>query len=253
MKFVLYPWFQHFLIADSCFYRVSSGASFLPPAWDERNIISPTSMSTSLIKWPGSPKQWDSIGRISIPKWFFIQKWCKIVSEIKFLKLFLFNLIWFSEGCLDFINFICGNRVYWRVEVECWNFRVFLLYINRCRVMIWQQCYSSRPIIVKMRESDFVLRPNRMSNDDLIDVVKLVPILIEITEISIKGLKFRSTRDSNIQSLSSEEGFEVEKVEIILINNVRKHLISESMQVCHRIKWQHPFTIRRAIYFFRVF
>lgn len=61
-----------------------------------------------------------------------------------------------------------------------------------------------------MRKCDFVLRPNGVSNDDLIDVVKLVPIFIEITEISIQRLKLRATRNGNIQGLSSKERFEIE-------------------------------------------
>jgi hypothetical protein len=49
-----------------------------------------------------------------------------------------------------------------------------------------------------VRESNFILSPNLMSHNDLVDIIELVPILILILQISKKRLKFRASRDRHI-------------------------------------------------------
>ena len=38
-------------------------------------------------------------------------------------------------------------------------------------------------VVVEVGEGDAVLRPHRLTNDDLIDVVKLIPVLVPVEEI----------------------------------------------------------------------
>lgn len=68
-----------------------------------------------------------------------------------------------------------------------------------------------------------------MSENNFTDVIKLVPILIKIGEISIKRLEFRSSRNGNVESFTGEERFEIEKVVIIFINDIWQHLIGQSV------------------------
>lgn len=35
-------------------------------------------------------------------------------------------------------------------------------------------------VVIQVRESNLVFRPNRLSDDDLVDVVKLVPVFIPV-------------------------------------------------------------------------
>ena len=71
-----------------------------------------------------------------------------------------------------------------------------------------------------MREGDFVLGSDWVPQDDFVDVIELVPVLIEISEISIERLEPRSSRNSNVEGLGSEEGLQIEKIEVVLVDNV---------------------------------
>jgi hypothetical protein len=64
-----------------------------------------------------------------------------------------------------------------------------------------------------------------LSNDYFSDIVELVPILVLLIYITIQGLEFRTSRYCNIQSLSSKERLDIEKIVVVLINNVREQLI----------------------------
>lgn len=86
--------------------------------------------------------------------------------------------------------------------------------------MISCMCYFSWSVVIKMGEGNFILSSDRMSQDNFTDVIKLVPILIEVREVSIKRFEFRSSRNGNVESFTGEERFEIEKVVIIFINDI---------------------------------
>lgn len=86
--------------------------------------------------------------------------------------------------------------------------------------MISCMCYFSWSVVIKIGESNFILSSYRMSQNNFTDVIKLVPIFIEIREIAIKGLKLRSTRNGNIESFTGEERFKIEKIVIIFIDDI---------------------------------
>lgn len=59
-------------------------------------------------------------------------------------------------------------------------------------------CNLSGPVIVQMRERDFILGPHRMPEYNLTDIIKLIPVLIKIRQIPIQWFKLRSSRDGYI-------------------------------------------------------
>lgn len=85
--------------------------------------------------------------------------------------------------------------------------------------MIRHQGHFSGPIVVKMRKSNFVLSPNGMPDNYLINVIKFVPVLVKISQVSVKRLEFRTTWNSYVQGLSCEERFEVKQVIVIFVND----------------------------------
>ena len=84
-------------------------------------------------------------------------------------------------------------------------------------------CVSNfpRPVVVEIRKGDFVLRSDRMSQNDLTKIIELVPILIKIGKITIQWLKFRPAWYRNIQRLTRKERLQIEQVVIIFIYNIR--------------------------------
>lgn len=86
--------------------------------------------------------------------------------------------------------------------------------------MISCVCYFSWSVVIKIGKSNFILSSDGMPQNNFTNVIKLVPIFIEIREIAIKRLKFRSSRDGNIESFTGEERFEIEKIVVIFIDDI---------------------------------
>lgn len=86
--------------------------------------------------------------------------------------------------------------------------------------MISCMCYFSWSVVIKIGKSNFILSSDGMSQNNFTNVIKLVPILIEIREISIKRLELRSSRDGNIESFTGKERFKIEKIVIIFIDDI---------------------------------
>ena len=55
VKLVLYPLFEHFLVADSCLDGIASWTPFLPPARDQRYVVGSSCLATSLAEGSWSP------------------------------------------------------------------------------------------------------------------------------------------------------------------------------------------------------
>lgn len=86
--------------------------------------------------------------------------------------------------------------------------------------MISCMCYFSWSVVIEIGKSNFILSSDGMSQNNFTNVIKLVPILIEIREISIKRLELRSPRDGNIESFTGKERFKIEKIVIIFIDDI---------------------------------
>ena len=51
--------------------------------------------------------------------------------------------------------------------------------------MIGAHCDLSRPVVVKMGEGYAILSANGVSHYDFVDVIELVPVFIEVGEVSV--------------------------------------------------------------------
>jgi len=98
--------------------------------------------------------------------------------------------------------------------------------------MIWSNYYSSGSRIVQKREGYFILRSDLLTNNDLINIIEFIPIVVFL-KIPVKRLELWTTRNSDVQCFSCVERLGIEKIKVILINNVRKQLIRESLQIPH--------------------
>lgn len=147
--------------------------------------------------------------------------------------------------------------------------------------MVWQ-------VVVQVGEGDFVLCPDRLSNDNLVDVIELIPVFIpeadtqwisfstnhlrlhvclwgfwgrggvnkciksrmSLLEVDVPNqrLKLWSPRDGHVQSLGSEECLEVKQIEVVEIHQVREQLIGQAVQGGHHGQCELPATVGGAIH-----
>ena len=103
--------------------------------------------------------------------------------------------------------------------------------------MIVSDCHFSWSRIEDKWESNPVLRLDRLTNNNLVDIVELVPVFVLLVGIPKQGLEPRSARDRHIQSLGGVERFQVKQVLAIrVLSLVRQKLRRQSVQ--HRLLCQ---------------
>lgn len=84
------------------------------------------------------------------------------------------------------------------------------------------RCKSHSPWsrVVQVTKGYLILGSDLISDDDLRNVVELIPVLILLKDVSKEGLKFRTSWNGHIQSFSSVESLLVKQVVVIFIYDV---------------------------------
>lgn len=67
-----------------------------------------------------------------------------------------------------------------RVKVECWEVRVLCLDEYDRGGVVPGEMDVEREGVVEVGEGDTVLRTKRLTNDNLVDVIKLIPVLVPV-------------------------------------------------------------------------
>lgn len=67
-----------------------------------------------------------------------------------------------------------------RVKVECWEVRVLCLDEYDRGGVVPGEMDMEREGVVEVGEGDTVLRTKRLTNDNLVDVIKLIPVLVPV-------------------------------------------------------------------------
>jgi hypothetical protein len=66
-----------------------------------------------------------------------------------------------------------------------------------------------------------------VSDNDLVDVVELVPVLVLLVGLAIERLELRTSWDGDVEGLGRVEGLLVEQVELVSVCHVAQELIGE--------------------------
>ena len=137
-----------------------------------------------------------------------------------------------------------------------------------------------RERVVKVREGDTILCPEGLADDNLVDVIKLVPILVPVVikltselmyschkapPLSNKApplatynvpnellvfdewFKFWSSGNGNVESFCREERLQIKKVKIVVINKIGEELVAKAIESRHNTQSEVPSTIGGAI------
>ncbi len=123
---------------------------------------------------------------------------------------------------LQLLNLVGRNWIDDGIEVEGWDLWVILFNIHTGGIVVGHEGYLPRPVIVQMREGNFVLCSDRLPNDNLSDIVEFVPILILFVNIPVERFELRTARNSYVKSFGSEERFQVKQVVVVTVYYVRQ-------------------------------
>lgn len=147
------------------------------------------------------------------------QKWFDSIGQSKLLELFITDcvLVNLRIKLFKLLIFIGWHWVDYLVIVEDRDFWIIAFDEAYCWKVIRAQSHISWAIVIHVRECNFVLGSDLMSDYDLVDIVKLVPVFIFFVDVPIKGFKLGSSRNSHVQGFRSVKTLLVEKMEVIFV------------------------------------
>ena len=80
--------------------------------------------------------------------------------------------------------------------------------------------HEQRHVVVQVGESDSVFRAHRLTDDDLVDVVELVPVFITQVVIFNQRFELRSTWNRHVEGFRGEKTLRIEKIEEIAVDKI---------------------------------
>mmetsp|Transcript_21507 Transcript_21507/g.56147 ORF Transcript_21507/g.56147 Transcript_21507/m.56147 type:complete len:221 (-) Transcript_21507:773-1435(-) len=208
VQFVEDPALEQLLVGHADLDRVVGRAPFLEPRVDQRDVEGSTSPASPQIKRSRREVERNpSSGGISIQRPLVQQRLEAQNGKIVFTVINVF------DG-------LAPERANWiddRVEVEGRQVGIVRFHVIQRRMMIRGQCDGSRSRGVEVRKLDLVLRADLVADDDLVDVVELVPVVLVRVVVAEQRLELRAARDRQIQRLRREETTTVEEVEVVRV------------------------------------
>lgn len=104
-----------------------------------------------------------------------------------------------------------------------------------------------RHIVVQVRERDPVLRPNRLPDDNLVDVIELIPVLVAHVAVLDQWLELGSSRNSHVQCLGCEEALRIKQVEEVAVHQIGQQLIRQSVERRDLGQCEVPLAVRGPV------
>ena len=98
--------------------------------------------------------------------------------------------------------------------------QVAYLEVVERRVVVRSEVHRARPGVVQEGEGHAVLRPDLVPDDDLVDVVELVPVLLIAVHVAEKRLELRPPRHGDVECLGGEERLLVEQVPVVPVETI---------------------------------
>lgn len=146
------------------------------PVLDKRDVLSSNCSTTALVVRERRPPQSDGVRRVIGLKVEILQERLDRVGK---LEIVIFRII-FAKDC-DLVRdaFVLRSktsnrdRVNHRIEIVSRKVRVLCADVKVVRLVIDWNVHSTRERIVKVRERDFVLGANLLTNDNFVDVIEL--------------------------------------------------------------------------------
>ena len=133
------------------------------------------------------------------------------------------------------------------VEVEGGEVRVFSFDVDDVRGVVSGDVDDLGKVVVQIGESDPVLCTDRLPDNDLVDVVELIPIVINSEGIFDERLEFGASWNGHVESFGREEGFEVEQIEVVVVDEVGEELVGYPVEAGELGEGEVPLPVRDAV------
>jgi hypothetical protein len=250
---------EQLLVADTDLDGVVTRAALLVPGLDNRHVKNTASAAGALVEGLRRPVECDTISSIlgidfgnavveqrlealGQSKLVLVQQRLDIFGQCKvvfllglFLLLFLLTALNRHDGVNE------------RIEEKGGQVRVVGLDVAHGWVMVIGQIDFSGSVVVEVRERNFVFSSYLVTNDNLVDVIELIPVFVVVFQITEQRFEFRTTRNSAVECLGGEERLLFKHVEVVLIDQIAHQLIGQTVQVGENRGVQSPFLVAGTI------
>lgn len=127
------------------------------------------------------------------------------------------------------------------VKVESWEIGILGLDINHGGSVVPRQVHVIWQGVVKIRKRDAIFCTYWLPDDDLIDVIKFIPIFISNELLVLyQGFKLWAPRNGQIESLGSEERLQIKQIEVIIIHQISEQLVTKAIEGRHDLQAEVP-------------
>mmetsp|Transcript_79856 Transcript_79856/g.222351 ORF Transcript_79856/g.222351 Transcript_79856/m.222351 type:complete len:337 (+) Transcript_79856:6104-7114(+) len=147
---------------------------------------------------------------------------------------------------------ISRQGIHDRVVVECGQVRIIGFDIHDALVVVRRHGHLARPRVVEEGECDTVLRAQLLAHDDLVNVVELVPVLVLVVHVAVKGLELGPPRNRHVQGLRRVERLLLEEVEVVTVHKIGQQLVRQTVEHALLRKAQAPLAVARAVHLFGI-
>mmetsp|Transcript_39335 Transcript_39335/g.83814 ORF Transcript_39335/g.83814 Transcript_39335/m.83814 type:complete len:530 (-) Transcript_39335:36-1625(-) len=242
MELIKNPHLQELLVGHSDLHGVVGGAMLLVPLADQGHILGTSHVAAAKVEWPWGPVKRDAVGRGVCEKGSVIEQGLDNLGELEGLDAL-------EVGVLRSVGDGTVGRqgIHDRIVVEGWQIGIVGLDVSHSLVVVRTQDDLARARVVEEGEGDAVLCSELLTNDDLVDVVELVPILILVVHVAVQRLELGASRNGHVQSLRSVERLLLEEVEVILVHQIGQQLVGETVQHTLLGQSQAPLPVACAV------
>mmetsp|Transcript_26458 Transcript_26458/g.83860 ORF Transcript_26458/g.83860 Transcript_26458/m.83860 type:complete len:710 (-) Transcript_26458:29-2158(-) len=243
VQLVQHPDLQQLLVRHAHLDRVIGGAVLLVPLSGERHVLCTPHVATAQVEGPGCPVQRDAVRGAVCEERRVVKEWPDLTWQPEAL-----DLRHVQEILRPVRHGSVGRQgIHNGIVVESRQIRVISLDVADSLVVVRRHGNLPRPGVVEEGESNPVLSPKLLSDDDLVDVIELVPVLVLIVHVAVQRLELGATWDCHVQGLRSVKGLLLEEVEVIPVHQVGEQLVREPVQDTLLSQGQAPLAVACAV------
>jgi len=189
------------------------------PVCNEWNVDAASGFASPLVEGLGCVVEHDSVGGVLVEEWTLRKERLESLWQLKVLDILVGDLVVEAEMA-RFFSFVGGYWVETVIEEEGLLVWLITLDVDERRFVVANGADPSGPGVVKVWEGYFVLGPDGVSDDDLVDVVELVPVLVFFNHVLEQRLELGSAWNRHIECLCSVEGLLVKEVVVIGVDKI---------------------------------
>mmetsp|Transcript_40931 Transcript_40931/g.121364 ORF Transcript_40931/g.121364 Transcript_40931/m.121364 type:complete len:508 (+) Transcript_40931:5381-6904(+) len=236
------PDLQELLVGDTHLHGVVGRAVLLVPLAGEGDVLRAAHVPAAQVERARGPVERDAVRRAVGEEGRVIKKRLHVQRELEGVEVDVGHILRaVGHGAVG------GQRVHDGIVVERRQIGIVGLDVVDGLVVVRRQGHLPRARVVEEGERDAVLGAQLLPDDDLVDVVELVPVLVLVVHVAVQRLELRASGNGHVQSLRGVERLLLEEVEVVLVHEIGEQLVRQTVQHALLREGEAPLAVARAV------